>query len=377
MAVSPSVDRPAKPAASRDWVPPLARYCCRFLQVGQDRWYRLTSPPIPPSVSRPRPLPKWSVPNRHSGRSGGRSGGIDLVRIVDSIHRDKNISKDILFEGIESALVTAAKKHYPDEPAEILVNIDRTRPDRGHQDGARWTRPSSAGSRPRRPSRSSSRRSARPNATACSTNSKIARRPGDRHRPAVRRGGRHGQPWQDRRVLPRSEQIPGESHHPNERVRAVIFDVRKVGPAGQDHPQPDPSRLRPPPLRAGDPRDRRPDHRDPGPGPRGGLSLESRRGVDRLQVDAVGACVGVRGTRIKNIVDELGGERIDIVRWNESLQVLIPNALQPAEIDEVMLCQLLGRAIVLVREISSRWPSAAGARMSGWPGSWWAGTSRS
>ncbi|HEX4384271.1 MAG TPA: helix-hairpin-helix domain-containing protein, partial [Myxococcales bacterium] len=64
----------------------------------------------------------------------------------------------------------------------------------------------------------------------------------------------------------------------------------------------------------------------------------------------VGACVGVRGTRIKNIVDELGGERIDIVRWNESLQVLIPNALQPAEIDEVMLCQLLGRAIVLVRE---------------------------
>src|SRR6202165_426501 len=69
-----------------------------------------------------------------------------------------------------------------------------------------------------------------------------------------------------------------------------------------------------------------------------------------MKVDCVGACVGVRGTRIKNIVDELGGERIDIVRWNESLQVLIPNALQPAEIDEVMLCQLLGRAIVLVRE---------------------------
>ncbi len=68
------------------------------------------------------------------------------------------------------------------------------------------------------------------------------------------------------------------------------------------------------------------------------------------KVDAVGACVGVRGTRIKNIVDELGGERIDIVRWNESLQVLIPNALQPAEIDEVMLCHLLGRAIVLVRD---------------------------
>ena len=68
------------------------------------------------------------------------------------------------------------------------------------------------------------------------------------------------------------------------------------------------------------------------------------------KVDAVGACVGVRGTRIKNIVDELGGERIDIVRWNDALQVLIPNALQPAEIEEVLLCNLLGRAIVLVRD---------------------------
>ena len=49
-------------------------------------------------------------------------------------------------------------------------------------------------------------------------------------------------------------------------------------------------------------------------------------------MDCVGACVGVRGSRIKNIIEELGGERIDIVRWNDSLQVLIPNALQPAQI---------------------------------------------
>ncbi len=68
------------------------------------------------------------------------------------------------------------------------------------------------------------------------------------------------------------------------------------------------------------------------------------------RVDCVGACVGVRGNRIKNIVDELAGERIDIVRWNDDLQVLIPNALQPAEVEDVILCQMLGRAIVLVRE---------------------------
>ena len=68
------------------------------------------------------------------------------------------------------------------------------------------------------------------------------------------------------------------------------------------------------------------------------------------RVDCVGACVGVRGNRIKNIVDELSGERIDIVRWSDDRQVLIPNALQPAEVEEVILCQMLGRAIVLVRE---------------------------
>jgi N utilization substance protein A len=60
--------------------------------------------------------------------------------------------------------------------------------------------------------------------------------------------------------------------------------------------------------------------------------------------------VGVRGNRIKNIVDELAGERIDIVRWDDNLEVLIPNALQPAEVEQVILCKMLGRAIVLVRE---------------------------
>jgi transcription termination/antitermination protein NusA len=46
----------------------------------------------------------------------------------------------------------------------------------------------------------------------------------------------------------------------------------------------------------------------------------------------------------------LSGERIDIVRFSEDMQVLIPNALQPAEVEEVILCQMLGRAIVLVQE---------------------------
>jgi N utilization substance protein A len=66
------------------------------------------------------------------------------------------------------------------------------------------------------------------------------------------------------------------------------------------------------------------------------------------KVDPVGACVGVRGSRIRNIVDELGGEKIDIVRWNDSSQVLVANALMPAKVSEIALCFELGRATVVV-----------------------------
>ena len=68
-------------------------------------------------------------------------------------------------------------------------------------------------------------------------------------------------------------------------------------------------------------------------------------------VDCMGACVGQRGARIKTIVDRLGGmERIDIVRWDQSLERFIANALQPAEIMFVRVDQLHHRARVFVRE---------------------------
>jgi transcription termination/antitermination protein NusA len=68
------------------------------------------------------------------------------------------------------------------------------------------------------------------------------------------------------------------------------------------------------------------------------------------RIDCVGACVGMRGNRIKNVTGELAGERIDIVRWSDDPMVLIPNALQPAEVEQVLLCDMIGRAIALVNE---------------------------
>ncbi|MEI7876815.1 MAG: transcription termination factor NusA, partial [Planctomycetota bacterium] len=91
------------------------------------------------------------------------------------------------------------------------------------------------------------------------------------------------------------------------------------------------------------------------------------------KVDAKGACIGVRGSRIRNIVDEVNGEKIDIVLWNESSQVLISNAVRPAAVDEVSLCFELGRATIIVREdqlslaIGKRGQNVRlAARLTGW-----------
>src|SRR5690349_8297347 len=54
-------------------------------------------------------------------------------------------------------------------------------------------------------------------------------------------------------------------------------------------------------------------------------------------VDAVAACVGVRGSRVNDIVAGLGGERVDIVRWSDEPDRLIANLLQPARTDTVVL----------------------------------------
>lgn len=150
-------------------------------------------------------------------------------------------------------------------------------------------------------------------------------------------------------ILPRSEQIPGETFHPNGRVRATIFEVQ-----GRQQGKIILSRIRPQlvqrlfeqeiPEIADGVIEIRAISREPGY--RSKIAVLS----SDPRIDCVGACVGVRGNRIKNIIDELGGERIDIVRWSDDLQVLVPNSLQPAEVDEVILCQMLGRGIVLVRE---------------------------
>jgi len=90
-------------------------------------------------------------------------------------------------------------------------------------------------------------------------------------------------------------------------------------------------------------------------------------------VDCVDVCVGRRAIRIRNIVDLLGGERVELVRWSDSPEVLIARALVPADIEKVTLYPSEHRAIVLIKHdqrslVLGRWgiTRKLASELSGW-----------
>ncbi|MFZ9916346.1 MAG: transcription termination factor NusA, partial [Phycisphaerales bacterium] len=173
--------------------------------------------------------------------------------------------------------------------------------------------------------------------------------------------------------MPKSEQIPGEMFKPGDRIRCLVLDVRDAGSQVKivlSRASPDFIRRL---FEAEVPEvaerviEIKALAREPGQ--RCKVAVAS---VDS-KVDAKGACIGVRGSRIRNIVDEVNGEKIDIVLWNESSQVLISNAVRPAAVEEVSLCFELGRATIIVREdqlslaIGKRGQNVRlAARLTGW-----------
>ncbi len=276
----------------------------------------------------------------------------EILRIVDAIHRDKNIDKEIVFQAIESALVTALTRQYGEESV-ISILIDRGDGKlTGSRDGAEIDTQELSGRIGAQTAKQVIIQKIR-EAERDSIHDEFEEQIGQMVSGVVARFEGSTATvtlGPNEAILPRSEQIPGETYHPNERIRATIFEVRKVGSRVKIIL----SRIRPQlvqrlfeqeiPEIADGVIEIRAISREPG--------YRSKVAVisSDARVDCVGACVGVRGNRIKNIVEELGGERIDIVRWSDDLQLLVPNALQPAEVDEVLLCQMLGRGSVLVKE---------------------------
>jgi N utilization substance protein A len=277
--------------------------------------------------------------------------GSDLLRIVDQMHHEKNIERDIIFEGIEAALQLATQKRFGEESG-VVVSIDRDSGEIHARKGEEDIDPAELGRIAAQSAKQVMIQKIR-EAECNAVFDEYAAMKGDLvHGPIVRHEGGAAivTLGKTESILPRSEQIPGETHHVGERIKAVILDVRKVGHRvkiilSRTHPD-FVRRLFENEIPEIADRTIEIKALAREAGYRAKIAVSS---ID-LKVDCVGACVGVRGSRIKNVVDELGGERIDIVRWNDSLQVMIPNALQPAQIEEVFLYPRLGRAIVLVKE---------------------------
>ncbi|UWQ37193.1 transcription termination factor NusA [Leisingera aquaemixtae] len=151
-------------------------------------------------------------------------------------------------------------------------------------------------------------------------------------------------------ILRRNEKIGRESYRPNDRVRCYIKDVRRE-PRG---PQIFLSRTAPefmaelfkmevPEIYDGI-IEIKAVARDPGS--RAKIAVVSYDG----SIDPVGACVGMRGSRVQAVVNELQGEKIDIIPWNEDQPTFLVNALQPAEVTKVVLDEEAGKIEVVVPE---------------------------
>lgn len=275
----------------------------------------------------------------------------ELLRLVDSLHRDKNIDSELVFSAIESALVTAVRKQKGEE-AEIDVSIDRSTGnisascDGEELDQAEIGR---IGAQTAKQVIIQKIKEAERDSLLDEFHDQVGQlvtgtvQRSDRGVTTVQLGNMEA-------ILPRGEQIAGEAYHNGDRIRAVVYEVKAAG----NRVKVILSRTKPqlvqrmfeqeiPEIAEGvieiNAISREPGHRS-----KVAVSSSDQR------VDCVGACVGVRGNRIKNITSELAGERIDIVRWSDDPLVLIPSALQPAEAEQVLLCDMIGRAIVLVKD---------------------------
>lgn len=151
-------------------------------------------------------------------------------------------------------------------------------------------------------------------------------------------------------ILRRNEKIGRESYRPNDRIRVFIKDVRREtrGPQiflSRTAPEfmAELFKMEVPEIYDGI-IEIKAVARDPGS--RAKIAVISHDG----SIDPVGACVGMRGSRVQAVVNELQGEKIDIIPWNEDQPTFLVNALQPAEVSKVVLDEEAGKIEVVVPE---------------------------
>ncbi len=275
----------------------------------------------------------------------------ELIRIVDNIARDRKIDKESIFVDLEEAMVSAARKHFGEPDSDITVHIDRESGDITTYKNGEQIDIKQLGRIPAQAAKQIMIQKIRADERDSIYAEFVQRKNEIISGTVVRYESGTLIVSLNHRTegfLPKIEQIAGQTHRPGERIQCLILDVKEVSNQvkiilSRTHPEfirrlfelevpeivENIIEIRALAREAG---------------------YRTKVAVASIddRVDPVGACVGVRGSRIKNIVDELGGEKIDIVRWSDSSQVLITNGLMPARVSEIALCFELGRATVVV-----------------------------
>lgn len=276
----------------------------------------------------------------------------EILRLVDTIHRSKEIEKEIIFLGIEAALLSAVRKKTGSESEETRVVIDRNTGETRAYEGEDEIGIQDLGRLAAMSGKQVLFQKIR-EAERDRIYEEYEEKAGKLVSGVVQRvegpnlivnlGRVEG-------ILPRSEQAPGEKFRVGERIKVLVKEIRK----NTNRVKITLSRTDKAIVRAL-------------------FELEVPEVADKVieiveiarepgyrtkiavttydhNVDCVGACVGVRGSRIKNIVDELNGEKIDIVRWNDSQEVYIMNSMKPAMVNAIELDFDTKHAKVFVEE---------------------------
>ena len=264
---------------------------------------------------------------------------LELIAVLENIEREKGISRQVLIESVEAALVSAAKKVLHDKDKEVEVKIDAvTGKIRILSEGKEII------------SQEFGRIAAQAAKQVIFQKLREAERDvifnefhgkvdtiasGTVYR--FEKGSLLVDLGKTEGLLPKKEMSPRDSYRQGDTIHAFILEVNKTAKG----PQITLSRSHPgfvkclfelevPEILEGMVE----------------IKSVSREAGDRTKIavwskndkiDCVGACVGVRGSRVKGVVKELQGEKIDIVRWSENVEEFVKAALSPAEISSVKI----------------------------------------
>lgn len=263
----------------------------------------------------------------------------DLLTILDQMEREKGIDKELLFKAIESALASAAKKIVGNKEAEVAAVIDRSTGQITIMSEGKPVKSAEFGRIAAQTAKQVIIQKIR-EAERDIVLEDYTKRIGTIVNGSVHRfekGDIVLDLGKTEAILPRSQQCQGERYKQGDRIRAYILEVNKTSHG----PQVVLTRsdmafvkklfeIEVPEIMDGIVEIKSIARE---PGERTKLAVWSKD----EKVDAVGACVGMRGSRVKDIVNELKGERVDIVRWSDDIKEYVKAAISPAEPLEVTI----------------------------------------